>query len=169
MRSPIFPVVGSHVDGLTVGDHIPNTESIAATLVDYTVWAGVREVPLDAFEVTDPRELFYAADDLRRCHNLADAIAASGRIDPLIVVLDADGLLRPRRRPPPGCAALALAPRPTGARRGRRQRRNRLPAVIYPVGPAAASSIIESQGTRRSGFSFHRLPAMNLGNVAGVV
>jgi hypothetical protein len=44
-----FPRAGEVVDGLTVREHIPNQSSISASLTDYTVVPGVREIPLSAF------------------------------------------------------------------------------------------------------------------------
>ena len=39
---------GDVVDGLVVREDVPNMESISASLDDYTVMAGVREVPITA-------------------------------------------------------------------------------------------------------------------------
>lgn len=81
------------VDGRTVGDKVSNRASIRASFHshEYRVARGIREVPMSAFEITDPQELFYAADDIRRTKRLARDIEASGRIDPLIVVVDDEG------------------------------------------------------------------------------
>lgn len=90
---PQFPRAGDVVDGRTVGENIPNRASIRSSFHphEYDV-VGVREIPLDAFEVTDARDLFYAADDIRRSSALAQEIQESGRIDPLIVVVDEEGV-----------------------------------------------------------------------------
>ncbi len=87
----MFPLAGSHVDGLQVGSSVPNYSSIAASLDEYDELPGIRAVPLDAFEVTDPHGLFYAADDIRRVQKLARAISDSNWIAPLIVVVDEQG------------------------------------------------------------------------------
>lgn len=89
-RDP-YPRAGEYVDGLRVGSEIKNVDSVEATLDDYFVVDGVREVPMSAFETTDPYDLFYASDDLRRVERLAEEIRSSGRIDPLIVVIDDEG------------------------------------------------------------------------------
>ena len=66
---------GDIVSGLVVGSHIPNQDSISATLNDYET-IGVREVPMDIFSLQPGNE------------PLANEIRESGRIDPLIVVVD---------------------------------------------------------------------------------
>lgn len=85
-----FPKAGTEVDGLTVGAHISNTESISASLDNYVILPEIREVPLSVFHA-DPKDLFYAADDRRRTEALAKQIRLSNRIDPLIVVIDREG------------------------------------------------------------------------------
>lgn len=82
---------GDAVSGLRVRDEIPNTSSIGASLANYEE-VGLQEIPLSAFEVTSPSELFYARDDLQRVDELAAQIQDSGEINPLIVVEDAQGM-----------------------------------------------------------------------------
>ena len=44
-----FPLAGKVVDGLTVGDDIDNMSSISASMYDYEIEDGIREVPMSAF------------------------------------------------------------------------------------------------------------------------
>lgn len=81
---------GQTVDGLHVGDEIPNKSSIGATLDEYTTLEGIREVPMADFS-NNPRSYIYAADDFKRCDRLADQIRATSIIKPLIVVVEQDG------------------------------------------------------------------------------
>ena len=76
---------------LEVGGNIPNQSSIGATLDNYEIVPGVQTIQMADIEVTDPKKLFYAADDMRRVRDLASQIKESNRIDPLILVNDADG------------------------------------------------------------------------------
>ena len=66
---------GDEVSGLIVGSKIANQDSIAASLIDYET-IGVREVPIDIFTLKPGNA------------SLANEIKESGRIDPLIVVVD---------------------------------------------------------------------------------
>jgi len=91
LTDSMYPLAGSTVDGLEVGSEIPNQDSIDASFTDYRVLEGVREVPLRVFDVTSPRDLFYAANDVEWSEELAGEIERSGRIDPLIVVVDSEG------------------------------------------------------------------------------
>ena len=85
-----FPKAGDEVSGFSVGGEIPNTSSISSSLDDYAVQPGVREIPLTHLTDLDQRG-FVAANSLRRSEQLAEAIKQSKRIDPLIVVDDAQG------------------------------------------------------------------------------
>ena len=86
-----FPVAGDVVDGRKVRDrgNIPNTESIGATLFEYEVLEGVREVPMGAFPGVDGRH--YSVWGNKRREELAEEIAHSNEITPLIVVVDDEG------------------------------------------------------------------------------
>lgn len=86
--SGAYRMAGKVVDGLTVRSQVPNMDSIAATLNDYEVLPGIREVPMSAFDAPNT----YSADDQRRVRELAQRIESSGEINPLIVVEDAEGL-----------------------------------------------------------------------------
>ena len=85
-----WPLAGASVGGLRVRPTVPNTESIDATLDDYTVLKGIRAVPMSEFDA-EPHSLFYAANDIRKSEALAGAIKQSGEITPLIVVVDPKG------------------------------------------------------------------------------
>ena len=82
------PIKNGRVSGLTVSKNIPNTESIAATLDNYEVLKGVREIPFTEFSDFN---LPSSKDDLEKVKKLANQIKSSGRIDPLIIVVDEEG------------------------------------------------------------------------------
>lgn len=90
LAQPEFAVAGAQVDGRTVRADIPNRSSIDASIDNPKVLPGVREVPISAF---DPE--YVAGVSARkldaRTQKLADEIAASGEINPLIVAIDAQG------------------------------------------------------------------------------
>mgnify|MGYP003150302099 CR=1 FL=1 len=77
------------MDGLRVTDNVPNLSSISASGTE-EIGGGIREIPLSQFD-SDPKDLFYAADDLRKTEALAEKIRTSGDIDPLIVAYDDKG------------------------------------------------------------------------------
>ena len=85
-----YPLIGETVDGRTVGEDVPNTASISASLFDYEVLPGIREVPFSAFTQMDDL-YFYSADQRRRTEALAEAIKETKHIVPLIVVIDNEG------------------------------------------------------------------------------
>ena len=78
------------VDGRSVRDSIPNRSSIEAALDNYEVLPGVREVPFSAFDQMGPLH-YYSVSEEKRTKKLAAQILASGEINPLIVVEDAEG------------------------------------------------------------------------------
>ncbi len=79
-----------HVNRLLVGNEVPNTSSIAASLVDYEVLSGIREVPFSAFTQMGPLK-YYSVSEEHRTKALAGEIDQSGVINPLIVVEDIEG------------------------------------------------------------------------------
>ena len=81
-----FKVAGEIVDGYTVRESIPNQSSIAASLDDYTILKGIREVRLAAFDKS------YVPTKDARIQNLAEQISQSKEINPLIVVKDSEGI-----------------------------------------------------------------------------
>ena len=85
-----FPKAGDEVSGFTVGDEIPNRSSISASLDDFEVQQGVREIPLTHLTHLNQRG-YVSADDLSKSEHLAEFLKQSKRIDPLIVVDDAQG------------------------------------------------------------------------------
>ena len=84
-----YPVV-KNIGEIEVTKNVPNTASIAASLNDYEVVKGIREVPISEFG--DANRAFYAANDWERSEKLALAIRKNKYIDPLIVVIDDEGL-----------------------------------------------------------------------------
>ncbi|HEX7123297.1 MAG TPA: ParB N-terminal domain-containing protein [Gemmatimonadaceae bacterium] len=84
-----YPLVRGAVGNLEVGTHVPNTSSIESSLDEWVELPGVRMLPFADFP--DANHIFYAANDVRRSEVLAERIRASGRIDPLIIVVDAEG------------------------------------------------------------------------------
>jgi hypothetical protein len=87
-----YPEAGEETSNLSVdSEEIPNMSSIEASLIDYRILPGIKELPLSEFEPTDPRKMFCTADDIRRCQSLAEQIKENRYIKPLIVVIDKDG------------------------------------------------------------------------------
>lgn len=84
-----YPHAGKTVDGLDVRDEIPNMSSIGASLTDYKILPGIREVPYSDFGEAGHGYADVAGNEHVR--RLADAIKESGEINPLIVVVDKDG------------------------------------------------------------------------------
>jgi len=84
-----FPLAGDEVDGLRVGEDVPNTASIRATFTEYEVLTGIRELSFSDFG--GPETVFYAPDDKRRARELAEEIRESGWVAPLIIAVDEEG------------------------------------------------------------------------------
>lgn len=82
-----FPLAGSEVAGLEVGDEIGNVDSIDASLYDYEILDGIREVPISEFDEAVP----YSKEGRARVAELIAEIRRNRRIDPLIVVVDDEG------------------------------------------------------------------------------
>jgi hypothetical protein len=78
------------VSNFAVGEDVPNTASIEASLEDFEVLPGIREVPFSAFKELGPVRFYSVAEELRTA-NLAKEILASGVVNPLIVVEDSKG------------------------------------------------------------------------------
>lgn len=83
-----YPIAGKVVDGRTVLDNIDNTSSIGASLYNYKVLDGIREVPMSDFVVSGKH---YSVEGTRRIEQLAIEIRESQEISPLIVVVDKEG------------------------------------------------------------------------------
>ena len=84
-----YPLAGNRIDGRKVLTNIPNMSSIGASLYDYTILKGIRQVKMKEFD--GPRSVFYAKDDFDRSRDLAEKIKISGEISPLIIVVDREG------------------------------------------------------------------------------
>lgn len=79
-----YPRAGKLVDGRVVRKEVPDTGSISASLGDdWEELPGIREVPLEYFEAPPVVNA--------RVRKLAEQIAESGELNPLIVILDAEG------------------------------------------------------------------------------
>jgi len=78
---------GDLVDGRVVRDDVPNTDSISASLVEYEVLPGIREIPLSVFgDGLSGKDV--RVDENRRIAELSEEIKASGEIAPIIIVDD---------------------------------------------------------------------------------
>lgn len=85
-----YPRAGTSVDGRHVRKDIPNTDSIDGYMREQEVLRGVRVVPMS--ELPTARDMFYAKNDWDWSEQLAERIADSGEIAPLIVgVTEKDG------------------------------------------------------------------------------
>ena len=77
-------------DGRVVRDDIPNMSSIGASLNDYYISIGIYDIPLSEFSKLSGKH--YTKDGTDKINYLVDAIKASNEINPLIVVIDNEGL-----------------------------------------------------------------------------
>lgn len=77
-----YPLAGSTVDGLDVLANIPNRSSISASLNEYEILHGIREVSFSYFKQA------HFATPTQRIKQLAEEIKTSKSITPLIVVID---------------------------------------------------------------------------------
>ena len=80
----VYPEAGGTVGGLEVTETVDNMASISATLEDYEILSGIREIPLTDFGAYEP------VRDKRRLA-LAEQIKQNGKIMPLIIVIDREG------------------------------------------------------------------------------
>jgi hypothetical protein len=81
---------GDKVSGLTVRKDVPNMSSISASLDNYEILSGIREVPRSAFDKEYLGSLSYDKLD-KRTKDLAEQIKQSKEINPMIVGLDSKG------------------------------------------------------------------------------
>ena len=81
---------GDQVSGLTVRKEVPNMGSISASLDDYEVLSGIREVPRGAFDKEYLDSLSFEKLD-ERTKDLANQINESKEINPMIVGVDSKG------------------------------------------------------------------------------
>jgi hypothetical protein len=77
-------------DSRVVRDDIPNMSSIKASLTDYYIAYGIYDIPLSEFGNLSGKH--YSKDGTDKINYLVDAIKASNEINPLIVVIDNEGL-----------------------------------------------------------------------------
>jgi hypothetical protein len=83
-----YPKAGNNIEGFTVGQKVSNTASISATFDDYVTLKDIREVPTSEFALVD----YKSTSDIERVGTLIGLISDNERIDPLIVVMDKEGL-----------------------------------------------------------------------------
>jgi hypothetical protein len=81
---------GDSVDGRIVRKDVPNKSSIGASLDDYTILDGLREVPMSDFDAEYISGVSMDRLD-KRTHSLAKQISESSEISPLIVAYDSKG------------------------------------------------------------------------------
>lgn len=86
-----YPMTGNVVSELFVRDDVPNEASIDGYFEDYEILKGVREFPMSDLGSGQPRDVFYAADDIRRSRRLAEDIQQSKEISPLIIGIEPEG------------------------------------------------------------------------------
>jgi len=84
-----YPLAKTNIEGIEVTNNVPNTGSISASLYNYKILKGIREIPLT--DLGDPKHAFYAANDWKRSKDLSSEIKENKYIDPLIVVIDDQG------------------------------------------------------------------------------
>ena len=85
-----YPLASGSVDGRTVIDGVPNQSSIGASLTDYDILPGIREVSFSSFTQM-PNLSYYSVDEEKRTKQLAEQIQQSNEITPLIVAVDNQG------------------------------------------------------------------------------
>ncbi len=71
-----------YVSGMKIRTHIPNLSSIPASFTDYAEVSGIREVPLEMFDLGDQPSA--------RVKDLAEQIRVNNEINPLIVAIDSE-------------------------------------------------------------------------------
>jgi len=85
-----YPPAGDTVSGLRVTDNIPNIDSISASMMEYEILDGVREVPMAHFP--GRRSRLDSKVGVEGSSELAREIEGNGWIDPLIVGIEADAV-----------------------------------------------------------------------------
>jgi len=88
-----FPVItGNEVSGLSIRDGVPNMSSIDASLIDYKILDGIREVSFSKSFPDYPLEpKSYSQQENDRVLDLAEQIKNNKEITPLIVVIEKEG------------------------------------------------------------------------------
>ncbi len=85
-----YPPAGDTVSGLRVTDDIPNMGSIPASMMEYEILEGVREVPMSHFP--GRRSRLDSKVGVEGSSEMAREIEGNGWIDPLIVGIEADAV-----------------------------------------------------------------------------
>lgn len=83
-------ITSDESDGRMVRKGVPNTSSISASLTDYEILPGIRDIPLSEFPGLTGKH--YSTQGSKRIDDLAAQIKESNEISPLIVVKDNEGL-----------------------------------------------------------------------------
>lgn len=86
-KADFLPLAGNVVCGLTVLNNVDNRSSISASLSNYEILEGIREVPMEFFSYTPP----YSTSEYKRVEDLSKQIFESKTISPLIIVEDNNG------------------------------------------------------------------------------
>lgn len=86
-----YPAARGTISGLAVRDHIPNQASIDASVDNPTVLPGVREVPMSLFQDAGEAPRYATPRREQAAARLAEDISRSKELNPLIVVIDAEG------------------------------------------------------------------------------
>lgn len=84
-----YPRASKNVDGLTVLENVPNTDSISSSMYNYYIFPGIREIPISEFNTSK----YYNVQDNRHCEQLAEQIKTSRQIKPLIVAIEEDAYI----------------------------------------------------------------------------
>jgi len=82
-----YPKAGSVISGLNVVGDVDNMSSIGASLNDYYIYNGIRELPMSDFGSGG----YANVNENRRSEQLANDIKMSKQISPLIAVVDREG------------------------------------------------------------------------------
>lgn len=88
-----YPIIdGNEISGLTIRNEIPNMNSIDASLIDYDILDGIREVSFSkSFPDYPLAPKSYSPQENERTKKLAQEISYNKEITPLIVVIDNKG------------------------------------------------------------------------------
>ncbi len=86
--SASYPKASITVDGRRVRENIQNLGSIRKTLDEYVTLPSLREVPVSEFDLSGRS---YSDLETKSIHRRAEIIKESGEINPIIVVVDAEG------------------------------------------------------------------------------
>jgi len=84
-----YPKANGISGELSVRNDVPNTSSISASLTDYYEVPGIRNIPLSEFHLTGKS---YSIEEDNRIKSLENQIKFSKQINPIIAVLDNEGL-----------------------------------------------------------------------------